>query len=242
MSWELRSTVLVVVLAAVGVLALWPRAADPTPSGAPTGPAAAAADRRSPPPMDADLAGLRQRANLAPCPSPAPGLGPASGLGPAPQPSSAPEPSSAGTSRPASVPGIAVPCLGAPGTVDLGAALAGRAALLNVWASWCGPCREEIPALAGYTTRPGSVPVIGVNVQDQPAAALSLLADLGAHYPSVADSDGALWSALHVPSIIPFSYIVYPGGAIRPITPPMVFHSPDQVSRTVAHYLQDTGR
>lgn len=133
--------------------------------------------------------------------------------------------------------GLRVPCLGAPGTVDLGAALAGRPALLNLWGPLCAPCREELPALQAYRDTPGSVPVIGVEVQNLPEGGLALLAELGVRYPSVSDPDRALRGALGSPPVLPLSYVVYPDGTVVQVNPPEVMRTPEQVRATVDRYL-----
>lgn len=213
---EGRWTVVVVVLAVAGVVALWPRGGGEMEPGGRTVPRSVDADGSVMTiPSDDELAPLRARAGLAPCPTSAPGAPPAAGP----------------------LAGITVPCLGNPDEVDLAAALAGRPALLNVWASWCQPCREEIPVLDAYAAQPDAVPVVGVDVRDDATAALRLLADLGATYPSVVDTDGELWAALQVPLAIPTSYVVRPDGSVKRINPPVVFASPDEVARTVQHYL-----
>lgn len=216
---EIRWTVVVVVLAIAGAIALWPREGKysiPEPSGGPAPQILeGSGDLTAPVPDDAALAGLRQRAALQPCPTPPP---------------DAPAPSGP-------LAGITLPCLGAPGTVDLAAALAGRPALLNVWASWCAPCREEMPVLAAYAAQPGTVPVIGINVQDRPADALTMLADVGVHFPSVTDPRGALQRALQAPPILPVSYVLRPDGSVQMVTPPVVFRSTDEVRRAVERHL-----
>jgi thiol-disulfide isomerase/thioredoxin len=200
---EVVSTVVVVVLVVLGVVALWPRSAQTSASGAGTATTAPAA-------TDSDLAPLRAAAALRPCP--APGGDPATGP----------------------LAGVVVPCLGAPGTVDLGAALAGRPALLNFWASWCQPCRAELPALEAYAARPDAVPVLGVDVRDDPRSALSLLREIGVTLPSVTDPDDRLRAAVSLPPALPVSYVVRADGGVVRVDPPTPFGSADDVAAAVA--------
>lgn len=65
----------------------------------------------------------------------------------------------------------------------------GQPVLLNIWASWCGPCRDEHPALMQLAT--AKVPIFGLNYKDGEAAALRFLGRLGNPYRAVgADKSG----------------------------------------------------
>ena len=122
--------------------------------------------------------------------------------------------------------------------MQLGPALAGRPVLLNLWASWCGPCRDEMPVLQAYSTEPGAIDVLGVNVRDQPSDALALAAAVGVRYPSVTDPNNAIQAALNAPPALPSNWIVHPDGSAERITDPLVFHTPDQVRNALKWALR----
>ena len=90
------------------------------------------------------------------------------------------------------LPDVTLPCLGGGERVGL-ASLRGPL-VVNLWASWCGPCRTEMPAIADFYERYGDqVPVIGIDYQDpQTGAALELAEDSGVTYPLLADTQGDL--------------------------------------------------
>lgn len=68
---------------------------------------------------------------------------------------------------------------------------AGSPAVINFWASWCVPCRREMPALqAAHLPYGDQVTFIGVNHQDSRDAALAFLDETGATYPSGYDPAG----------------------------------------------------
>lgn len=99
-----------------------------------------------------------------------------------------------GTAEPVDggLPDLTLPCLGGGSDVDL-ASLQGPV-IVNLWASNCGPCRKEMPALQEFSEKYGDqVPVIGVDYQDrQPKAALELARKSGVTYPLLADPGGDL--------------------------------------------------
>lgn len=113
------------------------------------------------------LAALREAAALAPCPA---------GLAPA-------------------LPDLVLPCVGAAGEVRARSA-PGRPTLVNVWATWCGPCVREVPLLQSVHERSDAVDVVGVLTQDTLENGLQFADDDGLGfdmtYASVLDEDGVV--------------------------------------------------
>jgi cytochrome c biogenesis protein CcmG, thiol:disulfide interchange protein DsbE len=72
-------------------------------------------------------------------------------------------------------------------------ALEGYPIVVNVWASWCGPCRFEFPTLQRLSAAYGKrVAFLGVDSQDSDDAAETFLAEAPVPYPSYTDSDEAI--------------------------------------------------
>ena len=92
----------------------------------------------------------------------------------------------------------------------------GRYVLLNFWASWCGPCRGETPALQAFFEResPGLV-VVGVNQQEGPETARAFTEQFAVTYPIVLDRDGQVSGAYRVSTGLPVSFLIDPEGVIR---------------------------
>ncbi|HLN76122.1 MAG TPA: TlpA disulfide reductase family protein [Nocardioidaceae bacterium] len=90
------------------------------------------------------------------------------------------------------MPEITLPCLGGGPDVNL-SSLRGPM-VVNLWASWCGPCREELPYYQQlHETAKGKVDVLGVDYEDTlPGKALALAKETGVTYPSLADPGGRL--------------------------------------------------
>jgi thiol-disulfide isomerase/thioredoxin len=94
----------------------------------------------------------------------------------------------------------------------------GKVVVLNFWASWCGPCRVEGPALQGLADdlKAAGVQFVGVDSRDDPDAARAFLADIGSSYPNLDDSDGDVVLAFHsiVSQAIPSTLVIDRQGRI----------------------------
>ena len=87
-------------------------------------------------------------------------------------------------------PTFELPSLTEPGKIVGSAAYAGKFALVNVWATWCGGCRQEHPFLLELE-RTGAIPIYGLNWRDTRPEALSWIQQLGDPYEfSAFDEDG----------------------------------------------------
>ncbi|MGD9913355.1 MAG: DsbE family thiol:disulfide interchange protein [Rhizobiaceae bacterium] len=94
----------------------------------------------------------------------------------------------------------ALPGSGTPG-LDSGS-FAGKVTLLNVFASWCVPCREEHPVLMALA-EDGRFDIVGLNYKDKPANAAAFLAGLGNPYRQIGMDEsgraGIEWGVYGVP-------------------------------------------
>jgi cytochrome c biogenesis protein CcmG/thiol:disulfide interchange protein DsbE len=95
--------------------------------------------------------------------------------------------------------------------------------VLNVWASWCAPCRDEHPYWVAFAPK-SPVPIYGLNYKDQPAAAQKWLQQLGNPYAqSLMDADGRIGIDYGVYGV-PETFVIDKQGVVRfkhigPITP-----------------------
>jgi thiol-disulfide isomerase/thioredoxin len=95
----------------------------------------------------------------------------------------------------------------------------GRRLLLNFWATWCGPCREELPLLDATRARlaPNGVEVVGIALDD-PAAVRAFLAATPVRYPVLlADADAPDPSLRfgNTRGVLPYSVLVDAQGIVR---------------------------
>ncbi|MFC9788077.1 TlpA family protein disulfide reductase [Rhodococcus sp. NPDC127528] len=208
--WSLAALVVVIAL----VVAIWPRGgsdetaprtyADYVSQGTTPAP------ERAPGDSDQSLATARAAAALAACPAPATGATPAGPLA-----------------------GLTLECLADGRRIDLGAALAGKPALVNLWAYWCGPCARELPALDEYTRRAGdTVTVLTVHQDPKEGNALSALTDYGVHLPGVQDGSGRVAAAVGAPNVLPVTALIRADGTVAAVLP-QPFDSADQIAAAV---------
>ncbi|NNC81370.1 MAG: TlpA family protein disulfide reductase [Acidimicrobiales bacterium] len=91
----------------------------------------------------------------------------------------------------------------------------GRPVLVNIWASWCAPCRTEMPLLqSAADTYAGQVVILGVASNDDPDEAKAFLGELGLSYPNVFDTTGEIRVALGL-TAYPTTYVFGADGTIR---------------------------
>src|SRR5690606_35071316 len=92
----------------------------------------------------------------------------------------------------------------------------GEVVLLNFWASWCGPCRQEMPHLDTLQQRYSQLgfKVVGVNVDKDPALANKLLHDIPVSFPVLLDNTGNVSASYNV-SAMPTTVIIDRDGNMR---------------------------
>ena len=112
------------------------------------------------------------------------------------------------------VPDRELPVLGGPGEGSIGD-YRGRWVLINLWASWCVPCRQEAQVLDEFARRyrGRNVTVLGIDVQDNSDDALAFLREFDVRYPqlrSVGDERSEAFGSTGVPE----NFLVDPRGRL----------------------------
>src|SRR5215213_4708375 len=115
---------------------------------------------------------------------------------------------------PSGLPDVVLPCLGGGREVRL-AGLRGKPMMINVWAQWCGPCREEAPYLAEVAAANDSeLVIVGIDHADpRPDLAIEFAQLSSWSYPQLADPDVVLRAELQITGP-PQTFFVRPDGTI----------------------------
>ncbi|MEM1262571.1 MAG: TlpA disulfide reductase family protein [Pseudomonadota bacterium] len=92
----------------------------------------------------------------------------------------------------------------------------GDVIMINFWATWCGPCREEMPILDELYSRynRAGFQLLGVNIDDEPQRAKDMIAELGVSFPVLFDSSKQV-SELYAVQAMPVSVMVDRQGMVR---------------------------
>ncbi len=105
------------------------------------------------------------------------------------------QPAGPGAGQASELPAVQLPCFTGGAQVAL-SSIPGPA-LVNIWASWCGPCRAELPIIQQLADRTaGRLTVLGVDSEDTRSAGASFATDHGVDLPTLFDQDGKVTKAL----------------------------------------------
>lgn len=140
------------------------------------------------------------------------------------QPADAHTPGSAVSraAAPVVAPGQRVPAFTLPAldgrAVEVPTAYAGRPLLVNVWASWCGPCIREMPELERYARAqgPNGTQVVGIALDDA-AAVRAFLGRVAVSYPVLLDTPGPYDAGVRLGNargVLPYSMLLGPDGRV----------------------------
>ena len=133
----------------------------------------------------------------------------------------APAPASASAATPAPMPGRPAPDFTLATldetTITL-SELKGQVALINIWATWCPPCRAEMPVIqATYERyRDQGFTVLAVDLQEDPRTVADFMQRYGLTFPALLDRDGAV-AATYRSSALPSSFFIDRGGVVRAV-------------------------
>ena len=206
--------------------------------------ASVAPDRPEPPSPFADCTALTTAASAPAKSAPATSAASAPAASAMSAPATAASPATGASTPPAAeaagappaaadLPDLTLPCFTGGAPVAL-RDLRGPA-VINIWASWCEPCRTELPIMQGLADRVrGRLTVLGVNSADRPAAAADFAAGKGVTFPTLADRDGELAIAVKQTGL-PATVFVGPDGTVT------VHRKPLDVDELITQVREHTG-
>ena len=115
--------------------------------------------------------------------------------------------------------------------------LRGQALVINFWATWCEPCREEMPSLALLAqSQSGKLRVLAVNFKESPAAVSQFVATTSLTIPTLRDPDGALARAWGI-RVFPSTVLVGADGKVHSVVRGALDWHGDAAARLIAPLL-----
>lgn len=128
--------------------------------------------------------------------------------------------------------------IGEFGMECLGGAITGEppeVTVVNVWAWWCQPCREELPLFQQLATKHPNWGVVGVHADPNAANGAAFLADIGVGLASYQDNDNAFASAHGLPNVVPVTVVFKGEDKVGMLT--QAYDSYDELSAAIGEFV-----
>lgn len=121
-------------------------------------------------------------------------------------------------------------------------AMGGRVVLIDFWATWCGPCRAELPHLQSLSRKyQGRVAFYGINSSDAPPATTAFARQNRLTFPMLSDTDHQV-AALYGADSIPLLIVIGTDGKIRAVTDGYSENVESELSQTLDALLTEEKR
>lgn len=129
--------------------------------------------------------------------------------------------------------GVALDCLGGEPSQSAGE----KPTVVNLWAWWCGPCRDELPYFDEFAATHPEYEVVGVHADANAGNGAALLEDLDVSLPSYQDDDNLFAGTLGLPGVIPITVVFDGEEQVGMFAQP--FDSVAEIEQAVAGVLEE---